>query len=273
MMSATTVAAPALVLRAGQEEEVDRYEAVKQYSARQIAALWAAAAVPMSILGWIVAPSLSHHLGTSEPLGTALLICFNAGLLWILVLTLVMVRLEQGALGWAHLRDALWLRAPQDPKTGRVGGKVWWWLVPFVLLSTALELLPINPAGPLPRDFPSFIADGGARVDRFYQGAWGVFALSVLVVFLAPVVEELFFRGLLLPRMQNVCGRYDWIVNGTIFTAYHLHEPWAMPTTLLTGIFGQAYPAKRFRSIWISIVCHAAPSFLMIGIFLSLVLK
>ena len=138
-MSATTVAAPALALRAGQEEEVDRYEAVKQYSGGQIAALWAAATVPMSILGWIGAPWLSHHLGTSEPLGTALLICFNAGLLWILVLTLVMVRLEQGGLGWARLRDALWLRAPQDPKTGRVGGKAWWWLVPFVLLSAALE--------------------------------------------------------------------------------------------------------------------------------------
>ena len=149
-----------------------------------------------------------------------------------------------------------WLRAPQDSKTGRVGGKVWWWLMPFVLLSAALEALPINPSGPLPRDFPSFIADGGDRVDRFYQGAWGLFALSVLLVFLAPVVEELFFRGLLLPRMQKVCGRFDWIVNGTIFTAYHLHQPWGMPTTLLTGIFGQAYPAKRFRSIWISIVCH-----------------
>lgn len=272
-MSTPTVTAPALDLRAGHEEEVDRYDAVKQYSGGQIAALWAAAAAPMAILAWIVAPWLSHHLGTAESLGTALLICFNAGLLWILILTLVMVRQEQGGLGWPSLRDALWLRAPQDPKSGGVGGKVWWWLVPFVLLSSALELLPINPTGPVVRDFPDFITNGGHRVDRFYQGAWGLFALSALVVFLAPVVEELFFRGLLLPRMRKVCGGFDWIVNGTIFTAYHLHEPWVMPTTLLTGIFAQAYPAKRFRSIWISIVCHALPSFLMIGIILSLVLK
>jgi hypothetical protein len=58
-----------------------------------------------------------------------------------------------------------------------------------------------------------------------------------------------------------------------IFTAYHLHEPWVMPTTLLTGLFTQAYPAKRYQSIWISIITHTAPSILMIGIFLSLVLK
>jgi len=254
------------------DREAERYAAVKQYSLAKILGVWAAAAVPMGALAWIVAPWLSHHLGTSEPLAAALLICFNAGLLWILVLTLVMVRLEQGGLGWARLRDALWLRAPQDPKTGRVGGKMWWWLVPFVLLSAALEMVPINFTGPLPRAFPEFIANGGDRVDRFYHGAWGLFVLSALVVFLAPVVEELFFRGLLLPRMRKVCGRFDWIVNGTIFTAYHLHEPWVMPTTLLTGIFGQAYPARRFRSIWISIAAHTLPSFLMIGIILSLVL-
>jgi membrane protease YdiL (CAAX protease family) len=100
-----------------------------------------------------------------------------------------------------------------------------------------------------------------------------LFALSALIALLSPITEELFFRGLLLPRMRKVCGRWDWVVNGTIFTVWHLHEPWIMPTTLLTGIFGQAYPAKRFRSIWISIAAHTLPSFLIIGVILSLVLK
>ena len=157
-------------------------------------------------------------------------------------------------------------------ETGRVGGKV---VVADAVRApfSCLEALPINSSGPPPRDFPSFIADGGDRVDRFYQGAWGCSRFGPVLVFLAPVVEELFFRGLLLPRMQKVCGRPRLIVNGTIFTAYHLHQPWGMPTTLLTGIFGQAYPAKRFRSIWISIVRYTLPSFLMIGIFPSLVLE
>jgi uncharacterized protein len=144
-------------------------------------------------------------------------------------------------------------------------------MVPFVLLSSALEMVPINLAGPLQRDFPNFIQND--RADPFYRGAWGVFALSALILVLSPVVEELFFRGLLLLRMRKAFGKRDWLVNGTIFTAFHLHEPWVMPTTLLTGLFGQAYPAKRFRSIWISIVCHTAPSFLMIGVILSMVLK
>ena len=267
----STVAAPLAYPIAGHEEEVDRYAPVRQYSGGQLAALWLAVAAPMTIAAWVVAPWLSHHLGTTEPLGTAVLICLNVGLLWILVLTLVMVRIEQGGLRWAQVRDALWLRAPQDPKTGRVGGKVWWWLLAFVLLSSALEFVPINVTGPLPRDFPNFIQDDRAEV--FYKGAWGLFALSALIAFLSPITEELFFRGLLLPRMRKVCGRWDWVVNGTIFTIWHLHEPWVMPTTLLSGLFGQAYPAKRFRSIWISIAAHTLPSFLIVGVILSLVLK
>jgi membrane protease YdiL (CAAX protease family) len=270
-MSTPSIATPAVVLRADRAEEADRYADVRQYSLGQIAALWVAATAPMAIFAWLLAPWLSHHLGTSEPLGLALLILYNVGLVWILVLTLLLVRRERRGLGWSHVRDALWLRAPQDPKSKRVGGRLWWWIVPFTVFGAGLELLRIDPKGPMPRDFKNFI--GTDRADHFFQGAWGIFALTMLLVFLSPVVEELFFRGLLLPRMRSVFGKGDWIVNGAIFTAYHLHQPWSMPSTLIDSTFTAAYPTKRFRSIWIGVVSHTLPSFFMIGIFLPLVLK
>jgi membrane protease YdiL (CAAX protease family) len=264
-MSTANVAAPSAVRRGDQEKEP-----VAQYSRAQILALWAAAAGPMAVLAWIVAPWLSHNLGGREPLGEALLIVLNVGLVWILVLTLIVIRREQGSLKWSRVRDALWLHAPQDPKTRRVGGKVWWWVAPFVVLSMVFALIP-TASGPLPRDFPNFITTD--RAEHFYSGAWGWFALTVLVALLSPLVEELFFRGLLLPRMRVAFGRGDWLANGAIFAVYHLHQPWSMPGSLLDGTFAQAYPAKRFRSIWISIVTHTVPSFLMIGVVLALVLK
>ena len=46
--------------------EVDRYEGVKQYSLRQILAVWAAAAVPMGVLAWIVAPLLKDQFGKRD---------------------------------------------------------------------------------------------------------------------------------------------------------------------------------------------------------------
>ena len=249
----------------------DRYAGIRQYSLGQIFGIWAVAALPMAVLAWVVAPRVADHLSGPEPLGQALLICFPIGLLWILGLTFILVKRERGSLRWPHVRDALWLRAPQDPKTQRVGGKVWWWVLPFVLLSAAIDALPIKPTGPMSRDFPKFIDTHRAEV--FFKGAWGMFAMAVLVAFLSPIVEELFFRGLLLPRMRRACGRYYWVVNGVFFAGYHLHQPWSMPGAVLDGTFTQAYPAHRFRSIWIGLITHTAPSFLMVGIVLALVLK
>jgi hypothetical protein len=102
----------------------DRHAAVRQYSLAQILAVWAAAAIPMGLLAWVAAPLLEDVLGGDEPLAQALLICLTAGLIWQFVLVLILIRRELGGLEWPRVRDALWLRPPRDPKSGRVGGRV-----------------------------------------------------------------------------------------------------------------------------------------------------
>src|SRR5215207_2469967 len=255
------------------DQEVDRYETVRQYSLAQILAVWAAAAVPMGVLAWLVAPWLGDQLGGRDPFIEALLICFNVGLIWQLVLVLILIRREQVGLEWSRVRDALWLRPPRDPKTRRVGGRVWWWVLPFVVLSAAVNAVPapINPAGPLPRDLPRAIETD--RVEHFFSSNWSGFALLVAVALLAPVVEELVFRGLLLPRMRAVFGRGDFVASGTLFAVYHVHQPWTIPASLIDGIVNQAYPTRLFQSTWMGLITHTVPSFVIIGVVLSLVLK
>ena len=82
------------------DEEVDRYEAVRQYSLAEILAVWAAAAVPMGLLAWVVAPWLEDQLSGDEPLTQALLILLTAGLVWQFVLVVILLRLELGSLRW-----------------------------------------------------------------------------------------------------------------------------------------------------------------------------
>ena len=245
---------------------------LKQYSVNQILAVWAAAAVPMGILAWVVAPWLRDRLGGDEPFAQALLICLTAGLIWQFVLVLILVRRELGGLEWSRVRDALWLRPPQDPKTGRVGGKVWWWALLFVVLVAIWQLgtgglIP----GPSVRDLGDFL--GSDRGEAFFNGAWGWFALVVVfVVFNTVIGEELLFRGLLLPRMRGVFGRGDWVANGVLFAAYHLHVPWVIPTTLVEGIFLEAYPSRRFQSAWMGIIVHSVQSVFVTIVVLTLVL-
>jgi CAAX protease family protein len=242
---------------------------VRQYSLAQILAVWAAAAVPMGVLAWVVAPWLEDQLGGDEPLAQALLLLLTAGLVWQFVLVLILIRLELGTLRWARVREALWLRAPRDPRTGRVGGRVWLWVLPFLVLFGLEEALP-GITGPVSRDFGEFLDSD--RAEEFFRGEWGWFAVVVvLAVFNTVLGEELLFRGLLLPRMRGVFGRGDFVANGVLFAVYHLHIPWAIPTALV-DIVALSYPSRRFRSAWMGIIVHSAQSVVIIIVVLTLVL-
>lgn len=269
-MATPSIATSAVGLRRGQVDEANRYADISQYSLAKIIGVWAAAAVPMGVLAWIIAPLLSHHLGGDQPLGEALLICLTAGLIWQFVLVVILLKRELGQLHWQRVRDALWLRAPRDPKSGRVGGKLWWWVLPFLLLFGIWSFVPAIP-GPLPRDFGSFIGTDAGKA--FFHGAWGWYAVEVvLVIFNTVLGEELLFRGLLLPRMKNVFGKRDWVANGALFALYHLHMPWVIPSTFVDGIFLEAYPSRRFQSAWMGIIVHSTASVFALIFVLTLVL-
>jgi membrane protease YdiL (CAAX protease family) len=269
-MSAPIITPPPQTVAKPLDQEGDRDEAVRQYSLGQILAVWAAAAVPMGVLAWIVAPWLRDQLGGAEPFAQALLICLTAGLVWQFFLVLILIRQELGSLEWSRVRDALWLRAPRDPKTGRVGRKVWWWALLFVVLYGVWTQVPAI-TGPSPRDLAEYVTTD--RAEAFFSGAWGWFAVVVaLAVFNTVLGEELLFRGLLLPRMRAAFGKRDWVANGALFTLYHLHMPWVMATTLVDGIFLMAYPSRRFQSAWMGIIVHSLQSIVVIGVILALVL-
>jgi membrane protease YdiL (CAAX protease family) len=249
-------------------QEDARYAAVKQYSLGQILGVWAAAAIPMGVLAWVAAPLLRDQLGGDEPLAKSLLILLTLGLIWQFVLVLILIRRELGGLQWSPVRDALWLRPPRDPNT-RVGGRVWWWVIPFILIFGVEQLLPAIP-GPSVRDFGDFL--GTDRAEDFFSGAWGWFAvIVVLSVFNTVLGEELLFRGLLLPRMKGAFGRWDWVANGVLFATYHLHQPWDIPTSLV-DIIALAYPSRRFQSAWMGIIVHSTQSVVVIIVVLTLVL-
>ncbi len=144
------------------QQEDSRYAAVRQYSLAQILAVWAAAAIPMAVLAWVVAPLLGALLGGDEAFVKALLLCITAGLIWQFVLTLILTRREQGALRWSRVRDALWLLSPRDPRSGRVGGRVWLWVLPFVLLfflwSSSASTSPDPRTGTSPCSWPPAVS-------------------------------------------------------------------------------------------------------------------
>lgn len=258
-------------------------EKVEQYSLARILGIWALATVPMAILGWVVAPALASGSPTGRQAFTSRVMALTVGLIWQFVLAMIIVYREEGDLRWATIRRRLWLTTPKDPQTGQPGGRLWLWLVPLVILITVWELGLHAPLDTLwVKVFPLFAEPAGfsgrellasREAQAQLVGAWGFLALFALnALFNSFLGEELLLRGVLLPKMQGVFGKWDWLANGVLFGLYHLHQPWGIPGNIVSAIFLESYPTRGFRSVWIAIIVHSAQSVFFLLLLLGLVL-
>jgi membrane protease YdiL (CAAX protease family) len=100
--------------------------------------------------------------------------------------------------------------------------------------------------------------------DPQFQGQWWILGLAVTsMVFNYILGEELLFRGVLLPRMTGVFGRWDWVANTVLFGLYHVHKIWAWPS-MIASSFGIAWAAKRYRSFWMGVIVHGLEGFFIV---------
>lgn len=76
-------------------------------------------------------------------------------------------------------------------------------------------------------------------------------AMLVLVVIVAPLVEELYFRGYLLPRTP---GKLPALTHSFLFAAYHTFSPWMIVTRTI-GLLPLIY-AVRKKNIYVGIIVH-----------------
>ena len=242
---------------------------IKQFSLAGVIGTWAAAALPMAVLAWVIGPWLARRFDGPTATPRALILALTIGLVWQFLLVMLLVYREQRSLRWRVLKDALWLHAPRRPKTGRRGGKAWLVLIPLVFALAAEELLPTLPT-PATRDLGLFF--GSDVGQTFMSGNWVWFAiLFASFLFNTVLGEELLFRGLLLPRMQGVFGRWDWAGNGVLFALYHLHVPWVIPQTFVDSVV--PYAAKRYNSALVGIAAHSVQSVFFTVVTLALVLR
>jgi membrane protease YdiL (CAAX protease family) len=260
-------------------------ETSAQYSLAKILGLWAAAAVPMALLSWVVIPALAPDFD-KDPLGSGVtrVVFMTVGLIWQFVLAMILVYREEGDLRWTTVRQRLRLTHPRDPKTGEPRRRLWLWVIPFLIAVALVDVVlggvlvdvwvSIFPFFEAPPGFDAGEALGSPAVQAQLVGAWWFLGLFVvLAVFNTFLGEELLFRGALLPKMEGVFGKWDWLANGVLFGFYHLSQPWGILSSCIAGIL-YAYPARCFRSTWMAIILHSAQSvffiFLILGIVLGL---
>jgi len=251
-----------------------------QYTLWKILGIWLAGGAPIWIFAWLVHPALSQGLSALDS-GLLWMKLALIGLVWQFVFSMLILYREEGKIRIATIGRRFWLNNPISPRTGEKDNRLWWLLIPLMLLTAASDL-GLGPFldGIWTKLFP-FLAEPQSRsLDALFApemharwiGAWDFLALFVIAsLFNNFLSEEFLFRGVLLPKMKGVFGRWDWVANGVIFGVYHLHMPWGIPGNIVFGWL-MAFVAKRYRSNWFPIVLHNGQAFYFSFLILGLVL-
>ena len=134
----------------------------------------------------------------------------------------------------------------------------WWqylvW-VPFIFIAIGAIFTLLKPVDALLQGkLFSWMPEPGYGLDGNYSRKTLIVTYSMVFIFVAvlsPLVEELYFRGYLLPRMK---GRYATLFHSFLFAAQHFFTPWMLITRTL-GLLPLLFGVKK-KNIYVGIIVH-----------------
>lgn len=189
---------------------------------------------------------------------------------------LILLRREGYILGSHSLRDRIRWKWPN-------GWKSWLLAVVVLILGMGLSMI-IGSANRTLASMPGFMPPEwwpaasnptvqiSSAADSFpditLEGNF-LFVLFYLIIGLVFNIfgEELYYRGFLLPKMRGSFGKWDWVVNGVLFTLKHAYQRWLYPGILVGGL-AFAFAAGPMGSLPLAMIYHWVGNFLFNMIFL-----
>jgi hypothetical protein len=134
----------------------------------------------------------------------------------------------------------------------------WWqyfvWPIIIVVVTGAIFKLLIPIDAFLQERLFFWMPDLNYGLDGNYSRTILIVTYSMFLifnVFLSPLVEELYFRGYLLPRTK---GGFATLFHSFLFAAYHIFSPW-MIITITLGILPLVFGVKK-KNIYIGIIAQ-----------------
>lgn len=128
-----------------------------------------------------------------------------------------------------------------------------WVLIIFIVIGAIFTLLkPVDAF--LQGKLFFWIPEPNSGLDGNYSRTILIVTYSIFLIFsvtLAPLVEELYFRGYLLPRMK---GKYAPLFHSFLFAAQHVFTPWMIITRTL-GLLPLVFGVKK-KNIYVGMIVH-----------------
>lgn len=185
----------------------------------------------------------------------------------------LLVHARRGTGSWRLTAATVGYRERLPRRRGRwlVAGLVAWFMVFFLISSAVVDpFLAERVFGWLPDTVLQFSTfdDGGVEPSALVT----VLLLLTAVVFngvVGPVVEELYFRGYLLPRISRL-GRGAPVLNTVLFSLYHFWTPWQNPARII-GLVPMTWLVWRERSLRIGIATHVIVNVVFLTLLLLLI--
>lgn len=99
--------------------------------------------------------------------------------------------------------------------------------------------------------------------DRIFEHDYGIWGAFMKVVIIAPIIEELIFRGIIMHGfMRNYPNVIAILISALFFALFHLN-PWQFPATFLLGIL-LGWTMVITRNIFVCIAGHAINNLLVL---------
>lgn len=92
--------------------------------------------------------------------------------------------------------------------------------------------------------------------NKIFDSDFGIYGAILKVVIMAPVIEELIFRGVIMHGLMRNYSKFTAVfVSALMFALFHLN-PWQFPATFVLGIL-LGILMVRTRNIFLCIIGHA----------------
>jgi membrane protease YdiL (CAAX protease family) len=174
----------------------------------------------------------------------------------VLATAFILIPLE---IGWllfeARRGNRVLFREPISRKQlfGYAGLLIGWGLLSSVLFFRADHFLQQHVFEWLPSWYMVTSVEQFAPYSRAVLKALLFFGV-IIAGFAGPIVEEFYFRGYLLPRLDQF-GRTAPLVHAVLFSLYHFWTPWQNPSRIALS-WAMAQVTWKTRSIYPSMLAH-----------------
>jgi membrane protease YdiL (CAAX protease family) len=162
-----------------------------------------------------------------------------SGFILLFLVTIIALRVEGCSFRWAALKERLRIK--------RMDSTAWKWTIAFLVLYLLLGLLLNILAQFIYEKLGFWPSDADIPLTNI------AFLLILLPVNI--ISEELLWRGYILPRQELEHGRFAWIVNGVLWSLFHMFKWWAVPFMLLKH-WMVPFVVQRTKNTTPAIVIH-----------------